>query len=138
MSDRVKLLMSAIALAIALPGAASALTAVEEQRSVLLECKRMQGVGGAAYLEQWRGPVSDITMSVRIVPYDRVTFADADAINACASRKLGLGPVDAGLTARQRTVVRSIRAPGGYYRTDCGRSPSILYKGDLYCQWARR
>jgi hypothetical protein len=138
MPNRVKLLMSAIALAIALPGAASALTALEQQRSVLLECKRMRGVGGAAYLEQWRAPVSDINMSVRIVPYDRVTFADADAINACASRRLGLAPVEGRLTAKQRTVVRSIRAPGGYYRTDCGRNPVILYKGDLYCQWARR
>ncbi|PRY21813.1 hypothetical protein CLV78_10884 [Aliiruegeria haliotis] len=138
MFNRAKLLTTALALAVALPGAASALTAVEEQRSVILDCKKSRGVGGAAYLEQQKANPSSTAMSVQIVPYDRVTYIDADAINACAARRLGLAPAQGRLTANQRTIVRSIRAPGGYRGMDCGRNPTILFRGDLYCQWARR
>ncbi|WP_068114150.1 hypothetical protein [Tropicimonas marinistellae] len=138
MSIRVKLLTAAIALIVVLPGTAPAMGTVEEQRSAILDCKRVRGVGGSAWLEQGKVSPTDTEMSVRIVPYDRVTYMDADAINTCAAQRLGLLPAEGRLTARQRTVVRSIRAPGGYARVDCGRNPSILYKGDLYCQWARR
>ncbi|MFD0978154.1 MULTISPECIES: hypothetical protein [Tropicimonas] len=138
MSNRVKLLTAALALCIALPGASSALTAVEEQRTAILDCKRIRGVGGSAYLEQQKPSAGTTQMSVRIVPYDRVTYMDADYINACAAKRVGLAPAEGRLTSKKRTVVRSIRAPGGYYGMDCGRSPAILYKGDLYCQWARR
>lgn len=124
-----------LALAVALPGAALAGVAIEEQRSVLLDCKRDRSVPGAAWFNQARGSASSTRMLVQIVPYDRVTAEDASAINACAEGRLGLGPaLSPGRAATSRTVVKSIRAPAGYKGVDCGRNPSILYRGDLYCQ----
>ena len=143
MSKLAKLPITAIAFAVAaaLPGAASATPAseLEMQRTAILDCKRQQGVGGAAYIEQRRYGSASSQMAVQIVPYDQVDFIRADAINRCAAGKLGLSEADIDqFNSRSRTVVRSIRAPGGYRGMDCGRTPSILYKGDLYCQWARR
>lgn len=143
MTYRVKLPITAIAFAVAaaLPGVASALTAteLEAQRTAILECKKQQLVGGAAYIEQRGSGTATDRMAVQIAPYDQVTYMSADSINRCAAAKLGLAEAEiAQFNSRKRTVVRSLRAPGGYRGLDCGRNPSILYKGDLYCQWARR
>lgn len=141
MTDRVRLLMSAAAISIAasLPGSASASVDVEEQRSAILTCKRQNGISGAAYIEQRSSSARAAgQMDVMIVPYDQVTVRDADTINACAARKLGLSEAEiASFNSRTRTTVRSIRQPYGD-RKGCGRNPSVLYRGDLYCQWAKR
>ncbi|MDV7145207.1 hypothetical protein R3X27_21195 [Tropicimonas sp. TH_r6] len=143
MMSQVKLPISVIAfaLAAALPGVASALSAaeLEVQRTAILECKRQQLVGGAAYIEQRSSGTATDRMAVQIAPYDQVTYQSADSINRCAAGKLGLGEAEMEqFNSRNKTVVRSIRAGGGYRNMSCGRNPSILYKGDLYCQWSRR
>lgn len=137
MKIRAALLIAAIAATASLPGVASAATTIEEQRTAILDCKRQRSVGGAAWMQQ-RRYASGSNMAVQIVPYDQVSAIDANAINICAASKLGLAPVDGSVLSRKRTVVRSVRAPYGYRGTDCGRNPVILYKGDLYCQWANR
>ncbi len=136
---RASVLVAAVALATAHTGVATAASDVEAQRSAILDCKRSRGIGGAAWIEQGHTSSATSQMVVQIAPYDRVTFQDAAAINACAAGRLGLAPTDgATTTSRTRTAVRSLRQPGGYRGMDCGRNPSILYKGDLYCQWTRR
>lgn len=143
MKFRVKLPITLISFAIAaaLPGIAMALSnaELEAQRTAILECKRQHVIGGAAYIEQRRSGTATAQMAVQIVPYDQVTYQSAASINRCAAGRLGLTEANfAKVSSRNRTIVRSIRAPGGYWNMTCGRNPSILYKGDLYCQWARR
>ncbi len=143
MNFRVKLPICVIAFAAAaaLPGVASALSAaeLEVQRTAILECKRQHQVGGAAYIEQRKTGTATAQMAVQIAPYDQVTYQSAASINRCAAGKLGLAEADMEqFNSRKRTVVRSVRAGGGYRNMSCGRNPSILYKGDYYCQWARR
>ena len=143
MTFRVKLPISVISLAIAaaLPGAAMAVSAaeLEAQRTAILECKRQHLIGGAAYIEQRTHGTATSQMAVQIAPYDQVTYQSADSINRCAAGKLGLAEADfEQFNSRNRTIVRSLRAPAGYRGQTCGRNPTILYKGDLYCQWARR
>ena len=138
MHYRVNAIVAVLALAVALPGSASALTEIEEQRSVILDCKRARGIGGAAWIEQRPGSTASSAMQVQIAPYDRVTAPDAQTINACAANRLGLSAAEFATSTRNRTVVRSVRAPYGYRGIDCGPYPSILYKGDLYCQWEKR
>ena len=138
--SRLGLTATVVAILIAVASAAVAATDVEQQRSTLLECKKARGIGGAAYLEQNRS-ASTVggKMTVQIVPYANVMYADAEAINQCAARRLGLLPSTDGYDGqRKRTIVRSQRFPAGRRGMSCGRNPSILYKGDLYCQWARR
>ena len=77
-------------------------------------------------------------MAVQIIPYNEVSLIEADAINDCAATSLGLTPVSGSVISRKRTTVRSIRAPYGYRNADCGRNPTILYGGDLYCTWSKR
>ncbi|NDR58958.1 hypothetical protein [Aliiruegeria sabulilitoris] len=141
MTDRVRLLLTATAISIAasLPGMASANIAVEDQRSAILTCKSQNGISGAAYIEQRSSAARAAgQMDVMIVPYDQVTVLDADRINACAASRLGLSEAEiASFNSRKRTVVRSIRHPYGD-RKGCGRNASVLYRGDLYCQWAKR
>ena len=108
---------------------------IEDQRSAILACKRIGHIGGAAYITQRRSATYRAgQMNAMIVPYDRVTRPDANMINACAADRLGLR--EAGIVfSNSRTTLRSIRNPAGD-RIGCGTNPSVLYGGDLYCQWA--
>ncbi len=143
MTFRVKLPITVISFAVAaaLPGAAMAVSnaELEAQRTAILECKGQHLIGGAAYIVQRSYGTAASKMAVQIVPYDQVTYQSAASINRCAAGKLGLSEAEiAQIDSRGRTIVRSVRAPAGYWGQTCGRNPSILYKGDLYCQWARR
>ncbi|RYH08785.1 hypothetical protein [Tropicimonas sp. IMCC6043] len=139
MKYRFHLLTAAIVVASSLASVASASTTLDAQRDAIVQCKAQRFVGGAAYIVQRKGASASSQMAVEILPYDQVTYVDADAINRCAAKRLGLTQAEIDKIGwRTRTIVRSIRYPNGYRGQGCGRTPSILYKGDLYCQWARR
>ena len=127
----------ATATAFALAGAAvmAGDASIEDQRSATLACKQIERVGGAAYITQRRSATYKAgQMNAMIVPYDRVTHPAANAINSCAAARLGLRRADIAFS-NSRTTTRSIRNPAGD-GIGCGTTPSVLYRGDLYCQWS--
>lgn len=110
----------------------------ERMELALLSCKDQLGLGGQFKTSvSFDGGVAD----ARAVPFDKITAADADQINACAGRSVTLSdgmevvplaavavvPVQVETTLPVETPVQSV--PSG----PCPAGFTGMYAGTLYC-----
>lgn len=129
--------------ALSLGGVAAAQTApsAKAQKAALHACKTSLGVGGGAqYTTSWASRTAfGGTTVVTIKPYDQVTPALANQINACAARSLGTAapaPVVAEVSVAPRADAQVAAQPAQVApqaRAGCVMGAGVLQRGTLIC-----